>query len=75
MIDAHEMENGGMQIMDVDRVFDGGVAQYDRCLCRTPIASALAAAVSKATGKYVKFKSAVLQVPEKKLTVSLKLSE
>ena len=41
----------------------------------TPIASALAAAVSKATGKYVKFKNAVLQVPEKKLTISLKLSE
>jgi len=41
----------------------------------TPIASALAAAVSKVTGKYVKFKSAVLQVPEKKLTINLKLSE
>lgn len=41
----------------------------------TPIASALAAAVSKSTAKYVTFKNAVLQLPSRRLSISLKLIE
>lgn len=41
----------------------------------TPVASALAAAVSKSTAKYVTFKNAVLQVPNRRLSISLKLNE
>lgn len=40
----------------------------------TPVASAAASAVSKASGKYVTFKSAVLNLPERKISISLKLS-
>ena len=41
----------------------------------TPVASALAAAVSKSTAKYVTFKRAVLQLPSRRLSISLRLSE
>jgi hypothetical protein len=40
----------------------------------TPVTSAVAAAVSKAAGKYVTFKSAILDLPNKKISVNLKLS-
>jgi hypothetical protein len=40
----------------------------------TPVASAVAAAISKATMKYVTFKSAVLSPNEKRITLSLRLS-
>jgi hypothetical protein len=40
----------------------------------TPVTSAVAAAVSKAAGKYVTFKSAILDLPNKKVSVNLKLS-
>jgi hypothetical protein len=40
----------------------------------TPVTSAVAAAVSKAAGKYVTFKSAVLDLPNKKLNINLKIS-
>jgi hypothetical protein len=39
----------------------------------TPVTSAVAAAVSKATAKYVTFKSTVLDLPNKKVSVNLKL--
>jgi len=40
----------------------------------TPVTSAVAAAMSKATGKYVTVKSAVLDLPNKRVSISLKLS-
>jgi hypothetical protein len=40
----------------------------------TPVTSAVAAAVSKAAGKYVTFKSVILDLPNKKVSVNLKLS-
>jgi hypothetical protein len=40
----------------------------------TPVTSAVAAAVSKAAGKYVTFKSAILDLPNKKVSINLKLS-
>jgi len=40
----------------------------------TPVASAVAAAVSKATGKYVTFKSSVLDPSDRKISINLKLS-
>jgi hypothetical protein len=40
----------------------------------TPVASAVAAAVSKATGKYVTFKSSVLDASDRKISINLKLS-
>jgi hypothetical protein len=40
----------------------------------TPATSAVAAAVSKTAGKYVTFKSAILDLPNKKVNVNLKLS-
>lgn len=39
----------------------------------TPVASAVAAAVSKAAARYVTFKSTVLDVPSKKISITLKL--
>jgi hypothetical protein len=39
----------------------------------TPVASAVAAAVSKAAAKYVTFKSTVLDLPGKKISINLKL--
>lgn len=39
----------------------------------TPVASAVAAAVSKAAAKYVTFKSTILDLPNKKISISLKL--
>jgi hypothetical protein len=40
----------------------------------TPVTSAVAAAVSKSAGRYVTFKSAILDLPNKKVSVNLKLS-
>ena len=40
----------------------------------TPVASAVAAAVSKTTGKYVTFKSSVLDLSDGKISINLKLS-
>jgi hypothetical protein len=40
----------------------------------TPVASAVAAAVSKATGKYVTFKSSVLDPSDRKISINLNLS-
>jgi len=40
----------------------------------TPVASAVAAAVSKTTGKYVTFKSSVLDLSDRKISINLKLS-
>jgi hypothetical protein len=40
----------------------------------TPVTSAVAAAMSKATGKYVTVKSTVLDLPNKRVSISLKLS-
>jgi len=41
----------------------------------TPIVSAVAAAVSKTAGKYVRLDDAVLQLPERRLIMNLRLSE
>lgn len=40
----------------------------------TPVTSAVAAAVSKATGQYATFKKAVFDVPRRKISITLKLS-
>jgi hypothetical protein len=40
----------------------------------TPVTSAVAAAVSKAAGRYVTFKSAILDLPSKKVSVNLRVN-